>query len=169
MILAGNRKPFGFTLLELLVVLVIIGLMAGLVAPRMTGTLAGTQLKTAAKKVAGALRYARSRAASEKAVYRSVVDVDGGWLALIGPDASPQPGLTANAWSDEGVPVYRLPSGVRFAGTESSWRGPDGERFEIRFFPTGASTGGSVVLVGEDQRELAVRVDLITGRVVLDG
>ena len=56
----------GFTLMELLVVLVIISLVSAFVAPRITAPIGNLQLKTASKKIAGAMRYSRSRAASEK-------------------------------------------------------------------------------------------------------
>ncbi len=46
-----NRKINGFTLLELLVVMVIIGLLAGLVAPRYFGQVAKSQVKVAAAQI----------------------------------------------------------------------------------------------------------------------
>ena len=44
------QSRWGFTLLELLVVLVIISLMSALVAPKITGTMVNLKLKTASKK-----------------------------------------------------------------------------------------------------------------------
>ena len=41
----------GFSLLELLVVLVIVGAVSALVVPRMTGTLSNTKLKTTVKEI----------------------------------------------------------------------------------------------------------------------
>jgi prepilin-type N-terminal cleavage/methylation domain-containing protein len=61
--LARNK---GFTLLELLVVLVLISVVTALAAPRFSAPLGNLQLKTAVKKIGGSLRYARSLAAGEK-------------------------------------------------------------------------------------------------------
>lgn len=46
-----NRKLNGFTLLELLVVMVIIGLLAGLVAPRYFSQVGKSQVKVAAAQI----------------------------------------------------------------------------------------------------------------------
>jgi general secretion pathway protein G len=49
--MAMDRKNLGFTLLELLVVMVIIGLLAGLVAPRYFGQVGKSQSKVAAAQI----------------------------------------------------------------------------------------------------------------------
>lgn len=46
-----KRQPAGFTLLEMLVVLVIIGLLAGLVGPRLFGKVDESKVKTAQTQV----------------------------------------------------------------------------------------------------------------------
>ena len=75
----------GFTLLELIVVLVIISLMTALVAPRLTGPMNNLDLKTAGQKIVASLRYARSQAASEKTTYVALFDFDDNRLVIINP------------------------------------------------------------------------------------
>ncbi|MCX7203331.1 MAG: type II secretion system major pseudopilin GspG, partial [Burkholderiales bacterium] len=48
----AQRRFSGFTLLELLVVLVILGLLAGLVAPRMFGNVSKSEVKVARAQIA---------------------------------------------------------------------------------------------------------------------
>ncbi len=108
----------GFTLLELIVVLVIISLISALVGPRFTGTLTNMNLKTAAKKVAAALRYARSQAASEQITYVSVFDFEKKSLTV---GAYQQPSEDIQLSDSENIieqidkpKSYQLPDGIKF-------------------------------------------------------
>ncbi|MFM7275337.1 MAG: type II secretion system major pseudopilin GspG [Gammaproteobacteria bacterium] len=49
--LSGQRRHRGFTLIEILVVLVILGLLAGLVGPRLFGKVDSSKVKTAGTQV----------------------------------------------------------------------------------------------------------------------
>ncbi len=80
-----RRSTSGFTLLELIVVLVIIGLMSTLVVPKLMGPLSNLNLKTASQKISASLRYARSQAASEKVTYVALFDFDKNRLVISNP------------------------------------------------------------------------------------
>ena len=77
----------GFSLIELLVVLVIISVFSTFVAVNVAGSLGNIALKTASKKVAASLRYARSRAIAESVPYVALVDLNQNRLT-VKPDAS---------------------------------------------------------------------------------
>ncbi len=68
------RLCSGFTLLELMVVLVIIAVAAALVAPRLP-VAESMELQSSARRVAATLRYLEERAVAGKTLYRLHLDI----------------------------------------------------------------------------------------------
>ena len=174
----------GFTLLELLVVLVIISIVAAFVGPRMAGSMSTLNLKTASKKIAASLRYARSQATSESTVYIVLFDLDRDRLTIKAGQAAPngeKESEAANGNQDTGQSnkpaggnqgggrpkVYNLPEGVRFEKVVSDEEEVDSGIFRIIFFPNGGSSGGQVFLHNDRERRYYISVDFITGTVRL--
>lgn len=157
-----------------------------MIVPRMGGTLNKMNLKTAAKKIGASLRYARSRAASEKENYVASFDFESNRLAiLIDRKLSENPDLTGTKADEADVQghglteseesivktirpkIYDLPEGVRFEKALSVKGEEETELFEIFFYPGGNSSGGKIILMGEEERRFIVEVDFITGSVKL--
>lgn len=175
----------GFSLLELLVVLVIISLMTALILPRMGGSFTTIQLKSTAKKIASMLRYARNLSISEHVSTRALCEFEEGKIQLFvqrrGAHANSFPsnvtrGSEASRADIEDeeehglVQRFRLPKGVWFekAVTLKGVETTDG--FEFLFYPAGNSSGGEITLVNEKGRKYSVSVDFITGTVrVVEG
>ena len=173
----------GFTLLELLVVLVIISIAAAFVGPRMAGSMSTLTLKTAAKKVAASLRYARSQATSESRPYFVLFDPDKGRLTIkFGQTATKedkekeaaegeQDTGTSEGMADEAVKerfkVYALPEGVRFDRVVSDKNEDILDVFQIIFFSNGGSSGGEVLLENDRGRRYNISVDFVSGTVRL--
>ncbi len=63
-------KERGFSLIELIIVLVILGLSLSLVTPSLSRFSKAVELKAAAKKISGILRYYRSEAIQQGKVHR---------------------------------------------------------------------------------------------------
>lgn len=166
----------GFTLMELLVVLIIISLMTVLVAPNLAGSLSGMNLKTAAKKISAALRYAQSRAISEKVTCTACFDFEKSMLFILTVAGSPDeidPKLSDPKLSDkdtaktEKPKTYSLPDGIRLEKCVSQKGEFDSGIFKIDFFPGGGNTGGDVILVDDREKKCKISVDFITGGVKL--
>jgi general secretion pathway protein H len=168
----------GFTLLELIVVLVIISLMMALVTPRLIGSLTKTNLKTSAQKISSFLRYARSQAVSEQTVYHAVFDFEKNSLYIKNekPQDDEDTYFKAEIESAEtdsskskrsGMESYILPEGVVIKKAIIANEEIDSDLFTIIFYPVGSSSGGSVVLMDEKERQYQINVDFITGIISL--
>jgi type II secretion system protein H len=167
----GRVNKDGFTLLELLVVLVVIGLLAAFVLPRMGGTLSNLQLRTAARQVAAAMRYATQKAMSEQRPFALRFDADAGDIRLV-------PSTATSAIPDEQpVPAERLP------GDLDRWKLPERIRltpprddlavgaqhpFTIHFYPNGSNSGGTIALTAENHRRMNVRIAFMTGAITIE-
>jgi type II secretion system protein H len=68
-----NRKK-GFTLVELLIVLVVLGLMLALAIPKL-GEIGEANLKRSARHLTGMIRFLRDDSQAKKAVYRIKFDI----------------------------------------------------------------------------------------------
>lgn len=163
----------GFTLLELIIVLIIIGIASALVVPRLVGGMGSLDVRTASGKVAASLRYARSQAVSQKIDYTAVFDLEHNRLTIMTSSES------AGEGDEDGAEVgkksagiqgktYDLPGRVFFERTPAGDEYMSDEEigteiFRIGFYPSGGSDGGEIALVNERGRRYTVRVDIITG------
>jgi general secretion pathway protein H len=134
----------GFTLIEILVVLVILALTVTLLVARGPARNAGLEARAAASEVVQTLRIGRSRAIAEDRPVAVMLDLPSHRLALDGVLRAALPG-----W---------IPLAARMAdGTEP-------RRAVFDFAPDGSATGG-IVALGKPGRRVLVSVDWLTGRV----
>jgi general secretion pathway protein H len=137
----------GFTLLELLVVLVIAASGYALVVRFTSGGVSGAELKSAARAVAAGLRDARGTAIARQQSTALVLDLEGRSMEV-----------------GEGLRTRQLPARLDMKLYTAQSEIVDGKRGAIRFYPDGSSTGGRVTLASGERRFL-VDVDWLTGRV----
>ncbi len=134
----------GYTLAELLVVLVVIGLAVAFVAPRLFATSDAAIVRTAADTIELAARTARTQARLSGRESRLVIDVDARQITIEPIDRD-----------------FSLPREITIRATVAETE-LDDELAAIRFFPDGGATGGRYDLQSDDA-ELSVSVDWITG------
>jgi general secretion pathway protein H len=139
-----TRSAGGFTLVELLVVLVIIALMLGLVGTSISRNISGAEMRTAASKVAASMRYTRTQAILKKSEQVFLVDTENRTYKAGERDAEELP---------EGMNVE-----LNTARSELTSETAGG----IRFYPDGGSTGGNVRLEANG-RIYRVNVAWLTG------
>ncbi|MBO0766849.1 MAG: prepilin-type N-terminal cleavage/methylation domain-containing protein [Hyphomicrobiaceae bacterium] len=144
-----RARQDGFTLVELLAVLVVLAIVAGLAATNLGGRHSADVLQATAHELASRCRAARSAAIWQASDQIVVIDM-GNRVITAGKDVPPlKVADTVSLSSETSATEQRAP---RVAG--------------IRFFPNGGSTGGKIRLeTGRQAYE--VRVNWLTGRVAV--
>lgn len=137
---ARSRGEAGFTLLEMMIVLVVVGLALGMVLARGPEASPALALHAATRRVSAGLRLARSQAiARDRPVAVSFTAVPPGFRIGRGP-------------------ATRLPEGVTL---DAAGRG---QPAAIVFQPDGSTAGGTVLLAA-GRLVRSVTVDWLSGRV----
>lgn len=135
----------GYTLAELIVVLVILGLATALIGPRVVGPSAARDLRTASQTLTDMAAQARNQAILSGQDTRLLVDVEAKSLRI-------EPGGASR----------KLPERVALTVTSA-----ESERIDfvagVRFFPDGSSTGASIDLEADGRPAREVRIEWVTG------
>lgn len=137
----------GFTLAEILVVLVIIGLVLALVPPLLTKGMPSLRLKNAVRDVSSGLRLARTEALRRST--QAVFELDAEARVMRVPAVRRQ---------------RPLPDDIAIQMTTVDDEIIDESTAAFRFFPDGSATGGNILLSVGDLA-FRVTVDWLTGRV----
>ncbi|HAO33890.1 MAG TPA: GspH/FimT family protein [Candidatus Competibacter sp.] len=139
----------GFTLLELLVVLVIAVLLVSLTPPLLSGLSGSTELRGAARQLAAGLRFARNEAVTRQR--ESVLTLD----------------LAQHRFAVSGDPrQIALPESLALRLYSAQSELSSQTTGSIRFFPDGSSTGGAITVSGP-KLAYRVNVDWLTGAVAI--
>lgn len=137
----------GFTLLELLAVLLLLGLSSLIVLPSIDKGLREREVRQDALQIAAVARHLRHRAISESSLQRLIFN------------------LAENSYqASEGKQVV-LSSNARITGIEGGEPLEEGLR-QYLFFPNGSIFGGEIGISGrEGSLAYLVRFDALTGKV----
>lgn len=145
-----SGRSAGFTLLELIMVIVVIGLAIAISFPALSRGTATIHLRSAGRDVLNVLRYAREKAITGQREMRFVAEKQGSQVML------------TDELGETGKP-YALPHGVIidsiFAGNEEIREGS----LVVRFLPNGSSTPATIVLKSDAGGYLRIVTDPITG------
>lgn len=149
LIRAIRLRPQGFTLLELLVVLVIAVLLVALTPPLLSGLSTTTELRSAARQLAAGLRLARNEAVIRQREATLTLDLAQRRFVVSGERRQ------INLPESIGLHLYTAQSELWDQATGS-----------IRFFPDGSSTGGAITVSGP-KVAYRVNVDWLTGGIAI--
>jgi len=145
-----RKSSQGFTLLELIIVLVISVLGFAAVAVNINSGNTSTRLETVARDLASALRYAHGQALLTHKTVAVSVNLEGNDYRISDRDR-----------------VYAFDEQIEVTLTVAEEAFGEGESGRIAFFPDGSSTGGRITLEwGKQLRR--IDVNWITGAVSVD-
>lgn len=141
------RRSAGFTLAEMVVVLVVIGLLLAVVPPLLSQGFPAAQTRAAVRDLVAALRFTRGEALRANREASMEIDLKEGLVRISGVKRTRD-----------------LPKSATIAATTAFSEEIDREAASFSFFPDGSSTGGRIQVDGGGQ-SFAITVDWLTGRV----
>ena len=136
----------GFSLIELMVVMLLVSLLFAVVGVSVSRSVRGAEIRNASREIVAGIRHTRGQAIIQRQQQVFHVDAD------------------AKTWTAAGEDAVALPEGLDItlntARSELTGENAGG----IRFYPDGASTGGSVELLA-GERVWMIEVSWLTGEV----
>jgi general secretion pathway protein H len=170
-------KNKGFSLIEVMVVLILISLSMFLATPLLSGFSKTAELKGATKKISAILRYSRSEAVNRGKVYQVLFDSD---LRQVNvqpieekeEDEEAKDG-TKDVTKDEAKDepkrkTYTLPKGVDIKEVKANSPQYPSDYAVIEFYPNGGSNGGTIRLDSPDRKGYRIKVHFLTGIVEIE-
>jgi len=159
-------RPFshqkGFTLLELILVMVIIAVSMGLVLPRLPD-IAGMKIDRGARKIGMIIKLTRERAVALRRYYRLEIDFDASTLtaSYFGPE---------NIYvEDEDLRVLELPESVRITDIVTAGGGKDAEGSAwIHFSPKGMIEPSAIHLTDNSDQVKTVQPGVLNGSIRIE-
>ena len=147
--MTARAGQHGFTLLEILIVLVIGVLLVALVPPLLSGMSGAAELRGAARQLAAGLRNARNEAVTHQQEAVLTLDLERRRFGVTGDPRE-----------------IALPESVALKLYTAQSELLDSATGGIRFFPDGSSTGGAITVSGP-KLAYRVNVDWLTGTVAI--
>ncbi len=178
--IANKPRRRGFTLIELMVVLVLIGIMTAMIIPEMRGTYEDAVLRSGSRELINVFNMAYSRAVTLNQLQRVRLDPGSGRYVM---ERRVRAGLGESGFAPvrdvpggEGKidarismelhrPVEGLSDGADQGAPTASGDDTAVQDQAISFYPDGTADAGEVLLQDRDGFRLALRINPITARV----
>ncbi len=145
-----TSRTRGFTLLELMIVIVIIGVVLALSPPLFSAGVTSAEQRAVARSVAQTLRFARSEAIANRTDVGVEFNLEDRTYQLPG-------GKKRGKW----------PETIQLDLTTTVAETVDAKRAFVRFYSDGGSTGGRVTLKVKE-REYRIDIGWLNGRVAIE-
>jgi prepilin-type N-terminal cleavage/methylation domain-containing protein len=145
-------RSTGFTMVEVVIVLIIMAVGAALAGIAITSS-SGLTIRTFTRELSATLRYARNHAVSEKHAFCFVINKDEGLYRLYGEKMDEEGEL---------LPVIEKPIPEDI---EVVINNDDEDFFEVEFFPHGNTSGGVIEVQNKRGKVLYIAVNRLSGKI----
>lgn len=146
----ARPRDRGFSLLELVLVLVVMSLVMAVTYPALSRGRTAFHLRAIGRDVINALRVARETAVTEQKVMMVTID-------------SQTQQVTVSDDVGDGARTFQPPADVRILGLTSAGEEMLQDPLRIRFLPNGSSEDAQILLRSETGASLKIVLDPITG------
>ena len=157
----------GYSLLELIIVLILISLSTALVTPSLSRFSKTIELKASAKKVSGILRYCRSEAINKGLVYQVIFNPELREVMVQSIDLNEEK-KEGDKKEELSGKTYSLPQGIEMKEVNLTSPQYPSDLPTVEFYPNGGSNGGSFLLISQEQKGYKIKVDFLTGVVKVE-
>lgn len=140
------QRQQGFTLIEMILVMVIAMMMLGAVGPRVASGIGSIKFRAAAQEIASALRHVRAKAVAEQREAALTVYLD------------------EHVYDVDGSERYSIPEDVDITLYTATTQIYGGNQGDYIFYPDGSASGGRITLEYRGQKRL-IYINWLTGLV----
>ena len=144
-----HYRPRGFTLIELMAVILLLAIALTAVTFSFSKSLRSARITAASRDLVAALRYTRGQAIVKGKQQVLLLNLDD------------------NSYTAPGKSAIKLPAEMHMQLTTAEQEVTGGNSGGIRFFADGSSTGGHISVL-QDRREWRINVAWLTGEIELD-
>jgi type II secretion system protein H len=167
---ANNSRRLGFSLIELMVVVLLIAVMSAMIIPAMHGTYEDALLRSTARRIIDVLNLANSRAVTLNQTFQVRLNTtDGKYLlepvkkapATASPQFTPLEGVFDKRISI----IFRNSVSAPLSESEAEEEDGGPPAGQISFYPDGTADNRELLLRDRDGFQLALRINPVTARV----
>lgn len=151
----------GFTLLELIVVVIILFFSLMMVFPAIHKIQTSIETKATVKKISSLLRYYRTEAINKGKVFIITLEDDSRAIKVYSIETLSEDGEVEKKL----LKNVSLPEGIRIKEAKGISVQFPLENPSFEFYPEGGSSGGFILLSGAGDKEFKILIDLLTGSV----
>ena len=157
----ATRSQAGFTLIEILVVLIIISIVSLIVIPRIRISSPASLLRSEIRHFVRYVKYLRGMSATENILHKLYIDLDNGkyWAVYIDENGEEQKAL------EDLLPEVKIDETVKFREVRTPGKLPATEgSTSVIFYGNGEVEGAEIVFETGSDKTVTLKIHPLTGR-----